>query len=53
MHNCACNVKCNCYFIKMASSQRAVQYLFHGKTILSVNKYVNNLFIMNLWDYYE
>ena len=33
----------------MASSQRTAQYLSHGKTIVSENKYL----IMNLWDYYE
>ena len=43
-------MQCNCYFVKVASSQRTVQYLFHGKTTLSKQyKYV----ILNLWDYYE
>ena len=43
------DMQCNCYFDKMTSSQRNMQSLFHGKTILSVNKCV----IMNLWNYYE
>ena len=33
----------------MKSSQRTVQYLFCGKTIVSKIKYV----MMNLWDYHE
>ena len=39
----------DCYFVKMAYSQRTAQYLLHGKIILSINKYA----IMNLWDYYK
>ena len=33
----------------MVFLQRMMQYLFHGKTILSINKYT----VLNLWDYYE
>ena len=33
----------------MASSQRTIQFLFCGETILSQGKH----YIMNVWDYYE
>ena len=45
-------MQCNCYFVKMVSSQIIAQSLFHGKTILSKMKY-SAYVIINLWDYYE
>ena len=32
--NACLHAQCNCYFVKMTSSQRTMQSLFHVKTIL-------------------
>ena len=37
---CKYNIR-NCYFVKMASSQRSLQYLFWGNTILNITNGTN------------